>query len=468
PDKVEATHTGNTFASVVKGNLVSPMSSSPAFKFSISPSMIQTYHVPTRINHLHTIIPTISQSRVALSLLRLQDSPGFSYDVPAGTTAGFIRVDDLDRLINNLCTLWVGRFHLQANAVRYERSPKSFSSARPPNVKVQSSVKVNVIPSSNCHFPSSFVAVVNDKQGFPALNSIDPLALVLDDDCVIKEDLSRSVLGKVKVLSSVSDKSKNKLLLHKGVLSWFDVLKAATNDFVSSEQIVWVDIEGIPLYLWSNATFSKISKKWGDVVDIEECVGSSLACKRICVKTSRADNILETFKVVFKGRIFLARAKELFTWTPSFWSIRNRITIQQTIRFLEIIIIWQIFYMVMMSDDPFRLNDLLDKPPISRVNELDPSLSHSPGFTPDPSQQVHRDSSPVQHNVNPVESLHEEFSCFLVSDGIILGFPAILAVCLDLYLSDHRPILLNEIYTDFGPTPFRTFHSWFSREGFDA
>nr|GFB83314.1 RNA-directed DNA polymerase, eukaryota, nucleotide-binding alpha-beta plait domain protein [Tanacetum cinerariifolium] len=203
----------------------------------------------------------------------------------------FIRVDDLDRLVNNLCTLWVGRLHLQANVVRYERSPKSFSSARPPNVKVPSSAKVNVIPSSNRHFPSSFVAVVNDKQGFPALNSIDPPVLVLDDDCVIKEDLSRSVLGKVKVLSSIanlyiilnkegfadlqisylggswvkidlaSDKSKNKLLLHKGVLSWFDVLKVATNDFVSSERIVWVDIKGIPLYLWSNATFSKISKK---------------------------------------------------------------------------------------------------------------------------------------------------------------------------------------------------------------
>nr|GFB32237.1 RNA-directed DNA polymerase, eukaryota [Tanacetum cinerariifolium] len=382
---------------------------------------------------------------------------------------------------------------------------------------------------------------------------------------------------------------------------------------------------------------------------------------------------------------------------------------------------------VQQSDDPFGLNDLLDKPRICRVNELDPSLSHPPVFTPDPSQQVHRDSSPIQHNVNPIESFHEEsssplskaevnchaneahsvdfsseastritvksgsfldvlddmikvgqsmgfvmegcskdieqiislqgaehglgnktkkewvkelnnkhgvnflalqetkmncishldvkfmwgnfnfqfvacdsvrnsggilcvweetifkkenvsmsdnfiaiygtwlptstkilivaiytpqspvlkctlweyisglinrwnretvvlgdfnevrseeersgsifnqscardFNCFisssglvdvkmegfsftwvhplakkmnkldrfLVSDGIILGFPAITAVCLDRHLSDHHPILLNEIHTDFGPTPFRTFHYWFSRKGFDA
>nr|GEW38823.1 hypothetical protein [Tanacetum cinerariifolium] len=483
----------------------------------------------------------------------------------------FIRVDDLDRLIKNLCTLWVGRLHLQANAVRYERSLKSFSSARPPNVKVSSSAKVNVIPSSNCHFPSSFVAVVNDKQGFPALNSIDPPALVLDDDCVIKEDLSRSVLGKVKVLSSIanlyiilnkegfadlqisylggswvridlaSDKSKNKLLLHKGVLSWFDVLKAATNDFVSSERIVWVDIEGIPLYLWLNATFSKISKKWGDVVDIKESVEEDY--------NSVDDSVLgdhNNMADILHGHDGKGGGQE----SEDEW-----------------------------SDDPFGLNDLLDKPLISRVNELDPFLSHPPGFTPDPSQQVHRDSSPIQHNVNPVESLHKEsssplskaevnchanedhsvdfsseesthihsritakggsfldvlddmiketvvlgdfnevrseeerfgsilnqscardFNCFisssglvdvkmegfsftwvhpsakkmskfdrfLVSDGIILGFPAITAVCLDRHLSDHRPILLNEIHTDFGPTLFCTFHSWFSREGFDA
>nr|GEY17098.1 hypothetical protein [Tanacetum cinerariifolium] len=507
----------------------------------------------------------------------------------------FIRVDDLDRLINNLCTLWVGRLHIQANAVRYERSPKSFSSTRPPNVKVPSSTKVNVIPSSNRHFPSLFVAVVNDKQGFPALNSIDPPAFEGF------ADLQISYLGGSWVrIDLASDKSKNKLLLHKGVLSWFNVLKAATNDF--------------------------ISKQWGDVVDIEESVGSSLARKRICVKTSRADNILETFKVVFKGRIFLARAKELFTWTPCFLEYKEEDynSVDDSVlgdhnNMADILhghdgkgggqesedegVSKTIFgdniksspctnrnksqsAFVQQSDDPFGLNDLLDKPPISRVNELDPSLSHPPGFTPDPSQQVNchaneahsvdfsseasthihsritakggsfldvlddmiklptstkilivaiyvpqspvfkctlweyisgliirwNGETVVLGDFNEVRSEEErfgsffnqssarDFNCFisssglvdvkmegfsftwvhpsakkmskldrfLVSDGIILGFPAITAVCLDRHLSDHRPILLSEIYTDFGPTPFCTFHSWFSREGFDA
>nr|GEY68609.1 RNA-directed DNA polymerase, eukaryota [Tanacetum cinerariifolium] len=56
---------------------------------------------------------------------------------------------------------------------------------------------------------------------------------------------------------------------------------------------------------------------------------------------------------------------------------------------------------------------------------------------------------------------------FLVSEGIVSLFPYLSALCLDRHLSDHRPILLNEIHTDYGPVPFRVYHSWFKREGFD-
>nr|GEZ58185.1 RNA-directed DNA polymerase, eukaryota [Tanacetum cinerariifolium] len=56
---------------------------------------------------------------------------------------------------------------------------------------------------------------------------------------------------------------------------------------------------------------------------------------------------------------------------------------------------------------------------------------------------------------------------FLVSEGILVLFPSISALCLDRHLSDHRPILLHEVHTDFGPFPFCFYHSWFSFEGFD-
>ncbi|GKB49399.1 RNA-directed DNA polymerase, eukaryota [Tanacetum coccineum] len=54
-----------------------------------------------------------------------------------------------------------------------------------------------------------------------------------------------------------------------------------------------------------------------------------------------------------------------------------------------------------------------------------------------------------------------------VTDGVVSLFPSITALCLDRHLSDHRLILLRDIPTDFGPIPFRFFHSWFKYEGFD-
>ncbi|GKF79756.1 hypothetical protein Tco_0235324, partial [Tanacetum coccineum] len=56
---------------------------------------------------------------------------------------------------------------------------------------------------------------------------------------------------------------------------------------------------------------------------------------------------------------------------------------------------------------------------------------------------------------------------FLLSEGLQSIFPQISSICLDRHLSDHRPILLREIFMDFKATPFRLFHSWFSWDGFD-
>ncbi|GJZ75940.1 RNA-directed DNA polymerase, eukaryota, partial [Tanacetum coccineum] len=54
-------------------------------------------------------------------------------------------------------------------------------------------------------------------------------------------------------------------------------LSVAYNDFVSDERVVWVDIEGIPLHVWSRETFAKIGNKWGEALDIEDNFGSSFA-----------------------------------------------------------------------------------------------------------------------------------------------------------------------------------------------
>ncbi|GKD67283.1 RNA-directed DNA polymerase, eukaryota [Tanacetum coccineum] len=564
----------------------------------------------------------------------------------AGKRFAFVRlikVNNLVRLVENLCTIWIGRHHLFANQVRYERPQKPYS---PPNVKSGANIRppgVSGLHQSNVH-TGFYANIVNDAPIAKNKNSSFPVfdlsALILNETCANDGHLSRHVMGRVKALNSIPNL---KTILTKEVKSWFHELQDGTFDFVSNERIVWVDIEGIPLSVWSHATFSKI------------------------------------------GKTFMVRAKELFTWTPCFLEYKESEYASddelprgmnnksaQSAQEDDILVedtddegVADTYFgdnssppisngrnandqeATQHSEDPFGFYNLLKKPPASTVLESDPSLTHPPGYTPEPSQQeIHNDASvhergnrfesPIQkespplvpntakdpsvtepssefstsfhsrktHNggsildvlddvikvgqsmgydmegcsndieriislqgvdavsyvygtwlptntkilfvviyapqatvlkrtlwdyistlanrwngetivlgdFNEVRSEEERFGSifnqssarafnqfiassglievkmegysftwshpsaskmskldrFLVSDGIFLTFPSITAVCLDRHLSDHRPIFLNEIHADFGPTPFRFYHSWLEREGFDT
>nr|GEX41186.1 RNA-directed DNA polymerase, eukaryota, reverse transcriptase zinc-binding domain protein [Tanacetum cinerariifolium] len=207
---------------------------------------------------------------------------------------------------------------------------------------------LRVIPLRSC-----MVAMVLMSRLFVALlmfrtNVNNSLELVLDESCTVSRDLTRHVTGKVKDIESITNlrtlllkegfpnvnlsylgglwvlielenvSSKNSLLEHVGVSSWFQILQAASKDFVSEERVVWVDIEGVPLNVWSRGTFLKIGNKWGKTLDIKDNSGASFARKRLCVLTKQPKFILENFKVIYKGKISMVRAKELFTWTLIF------------------------------------------------------------------------------------------------------------------------------------------------------
>nr|GEY42447.1 RNA-directed DNA polymerase, eukaryota, nucleotide-binding alpha-beta plait domain protein [Tanacetum cinerariifolium]GEY51312.1 RNA-directed DNA polymerase, eukaryota, nucleotide-binding alpha-beta plait domain protein [Tanacetum cinerariifolium] len=70
----------------------------------------------------------------------------------------FIKVFNLDRLVENLCTIWIGRYHLYANSVRFERSHKSFSAPTANAAEVPK--KSFVLQYSNAR-PGSYANVVN-------------------------------------------------------------------------------------------------------------------------------------------------------------------------------------------------------------------------------------------------------------------------------------------------------------------
>nr|GEZ18080.1 RNA-directed DNA polymerase, eukaryota [Tanacetum cinerariifolium] len=67
---------------------------------------------------------------------------------------------------------------------------------------------------------------------------------------------------------------------------------------------------------------------------------------------------------------------------------------------------------------------------------------------------------------HPSASKMSKLDRFLVTEGVILLFPHISAICLDMHLLDHRLILLRDVIADYGATPFRLYHSWLTLSGF--
>nr|GEZ06359.1 hypothetical protein [Tanacetum cinerariifolium] len=353
----------------------------------------------------------------------------------------FIKVDDLERLIGNLCTLWVGRFHLHVNVARYERP-------------INSAPSVMIPLPCNLKLSGSYMAVVNGSKSSygPPAYTPSPSALVLDDTCINECDFSRHVMGKVKDLNSIpnlqtilakegfaevklpylggfwvlleldSANNKEKLLQRTSVNSWFLALQAATNDFACDER--------------------------GEVMDVEENLGPSFARKRLCIKTKSAGNMLESFKVIFKGKVYVVRAKELFTWTPRFLEYKdsdyisddeasigannNQVRPQQGDDHLGVEsdeegVSETIFGDKpsspcnsacndnareddIHSEDPFGFYDLLNNPSKDADVGSSPSLSHPPGFTPEAQQQKNIPSVSSPLMVNNDASIHILFT----------------------------------------------------------
>nr|GEZ59538.1 RNA-directed DNA polymerase, eukaryota, nucleotide-binding alpha-beta plait domain protein [Tanacetum cinerariifolium] len=149
----------------------------------------------------------------------------------------FIKIFNLDRLVENLCAIWIGRYHLYANSVRFERSHKSLSA---PTANAAEVPKKSFVPQYFNARPGSYANVVNGASpgSYGSLLSTSP-TMVLEDTCLVV------------------------------------LIQDASPNFVSDERIIWMDIEGIPLRAWSRETFKKIGKKWGETLDLEDNVDTS-------------------------------------------------------------------------------------------------------------------------------------------------------------------------------------------------
>ncbi|GJR44788.1 nucleotide-binding alpha-beta plait domain-containing protein, partial [Tanacetum coccineum] len=173
----------------------------------------------------------------------------------------FINVFNMERLVSNLCTIWVGRSKFHANVARFHRTPLKINKASKDNV-YEPKRKSNVNENGSSKAGKSYAHVLKTHNSFEALDCESAPSIVLDDDCLNSRDLSKTLLGRVKEFASLSNlkvvlknegfdeiklqymgelwvllefpSSKIKELFqeNRGVGSWFSVLKQTSTEFV--------------------------------------------------------------------------------------------------------------------------------------------------------------------------------------------------------------------------------------------
>nr|GEV98846.1 RNA-directed DNA polymerase, eukaryota [Tanacetum cinerariifolium] len=265
----------------------------------------------------------------------------------------------------------------------------------------------------------------------PSISSAS--VLVLDDSCVAERDVLNHVMGKVKDVSSISNlrtlimeegfsvvnlvylgglwvmiecdnvETKANMLQHTGVKSWFHVLQNAVYDFVSDERIVWVDIEGIPLNVWSRETFTRIGKN-GERRWILKIMLIPLLGVNEMEYTSDEDSDVGPQKVPDHSQFCEEGPND------------DR------------------------SEDPFNIYRLLRKQPGDDSHEVSSSLSYPSGFTPDVSviQNENGQSTkeiPVVVNakvMNNSQYVYKEASCDNVDPNVVKKGGSVLGVMEDM------------------------------------
>ncbi|GJU04033.1 RNA-directed DNA polymerase, eukaryota, reverse transcriptase zinc-binding domain protein [Tanacetum coccineum] len=207
--------------------------------------------------------------------------------------ARFNKVNDVDLLIRNLRSVWMGSFHLFANVARFNK-----------DTKVTSSQKSSSFNPSNVPKPS-FAKVV---KGSTVNENYDAPVLVLERGLLNYEG-DPVLVGCVKDFKTLPN--IHTVCFSERLIWW-------TPNFEIQDRVVWIDIEGTPLRAWSQSTFNKIASKWRELVYMDTSNVPNKYSMRLYVKTKVQHFIAESFKVILEGKVFIVRAKEVTGWVPEF------------------------------------------------------------------------------------------------------------------------------------------------------
>nr|GEX57913.1 RNA-directed DNA polymerase, eukaryota [Tanacetum cinerariifolium] len=316
----------------------------------------------------------------------------------------FIKTSNVDLLVNNLCTIWIGRFKLNANVVRFNRQPLNKGShLSRGNAKVHAPSEAPVFKGS--HFPVT-------KGG--------------------THGLSNSYIQAFKSGSNSHNDVKRPTPTLLGLI--------------------------LRVFPWTRNTFAKISSKWGSLLFEEDEDALHFHRKRLCIKTTYNENNFDTFKIIIKEDksnegLFEKNSEVDEIYETIFEDVepeskRSKRKKDIGLSFGNsggILCVWDIN---MFHKENSTVSDYF----IAIMGGLVEVSFGGYSYT-----WVYKSAAKMN-----------KLDRFLISEDLMSNCPNISSIILDRYLSDHRPILLREINLDYGPIPFRFFHHWFDLDGFNS
>nr|GEY85843.1 RNA-directed DNA polymerase, eukaryota [Tanacetum cinerariifolium] len=455
----------------------------------------------------------------------------------------FIKVVDLARLMENLCTIWIGRHHLYANQVRFERPPKP---KRPTGASVK---PFHPLVNLNGRV-GSYANVVNGRSLIIHGPLIPPSpALVLDDTCLVERDLSKYVMGKVKDFMTIPNLYT--ILKDEGMVELFmnrapqylipqalllRFLRHAMNNIPlenitinipmkfrrrlvlrlcivlrKSAKVMYSPSQEVPVESNSAARGQNAVNNRGlilgvmeDVIRVGQAMGYTMegCMKKEWVKALINSNKLNFLAIQETKMSSVSHLDVKFLWGNSNYDFVCSDSLGSS---GGILCIWEasIFKKdnVTISDNFIAIYGtwLPNNAKILFVAVYAPQQGLYKRILWDYISTIlsrWNGESIIMGDFNEVRSSNERrgscfnpynarcFDRFISNSGLVdinmkgyaftwshpsifTLFPSITAICLDRHLSNHRPILLFEVHLDFGPIPFRFYHSWFEIDGFE-
>nr|GEX17403.1 RNA-directed DNA polymerase, eukaryota, reverse transcriptase zinc-binding domain protein [Tanacetum cinerariifolium] len=178
----------------------------------------------------------------------------------------------------------------------------NLTSGGPPSIGVR---RANLCPLRGDTYNSngvkgaanSYAHVVKGSQNSKKDSDSSPV-MVLDDSCLNEKDYSLYLMGKVKDFATLANLEV--VVANEG----FDNIKFKYLGGFNS--------------MWSKNTFNHVASKWGILLDVDDQEDEHFHSKRICINTNVSTNIFEFFKLIYRGKVFWVRAKEVPGWISDF------------------------------------------------------------------------------------------------------------------------------------------------------